>query len=103
MLIKQKVTLYFRSPILGNIIKVEATSYSTEIGAFAQYPGAVKFSWIPKRARIERGDVQTTFPSLLILDGWGHLDPQGAWEKCEAPLVRRLRRADLGVSSAHRG
>ncbi len=74
-MIERKVTIYFRSEMFGNYLKIEARSYFTEIKPYAQYPSAVKFSWVPKGARSARAFIQTYRPSLLILDGHGHPDP----------------------------
>lgn len=74
-----RATLYVRGMI--SIVKVEVSSVSTEVGAYAQYVSAVTVRYVPKGARKARGNVETYAPSTVILDGWGHPDPAGMWDE----------------------
>ncbi len=80
-LISKKVTIYTRG-VMG-VTKIEARSYLVEVGPYAQYTAAVSFAFVAKGQRNPRGTVQTFQPSLLILDGWGHPDPAGAFTPAE--------------------
>ena len=71
-----KVTVYICGAFGYN--KVEATEFSSELGPFAQYKAAVKYQYKPKGKRKLVGAVQSYKPSLLVLDGWGHPDPNDA-------------------------
>lgn len=70
-----KATLYFRGEFFGNINKVEVREVETFRAAYAQYPAAPHAVFVPKGKRTKRGVVQGYKPSLVILEGWGHVDP----------------------------
>jgi len=74
-----RVTLYFMGGL--GYSKIEASSVSLALIAYAQYASAVEVKFVPKGARKERGFVQTFQPSLIVLDGWGHPDPDGIWDE----------------------
>lgn len=70
----RRVTVYVRG-MMGNIQRIEASAFSAEVGKCAQYSSAVHFAFIPKGKRNVRSSVETSRPSLLVLDGWGHPAP----------------------------
>ena len=70
-----KVTIYFKSEFLGNVVKVEAKQIEIKVRSYAQYSQAVEFRYRKPRQRRDRGAVQTYQPSLLVLDGWNHPEP----------------------------
>lgn len=73
-LIREKVTLYYRGG-MGAYHKAEASAYYIEIGPYAQYGQAVFCYLIPKGGRSVRSFVQTFQPSLVVLKGWNHFEP----------------------------
>jgi len=82
----RKVTLYFSGEMFGNYTKIEATAFDFEITNYAQYPSAVHAVFVPKRSRNVRGMWQTSHPSLVVLEGWGHPEPAPMMdepERCE--------------------
>ena len=78
-----KCTLYFAG--LMGIVKVEAKDASTDVRPYAQYARGVYCAFRRARERLARGFVQSFQPSLLILEGWGHPEPDGIFE--DAPAV----------------
>jgi hypothetical protein len=74
---KRRVTVYF----LGGLgyVKKEASAFGHQVSEYAQYEAAVRFAMVEKGHRKPVGVVQTYKPSLVVLDGWGHPDPDGAW------------------------
>jgi hypothetical protein len=74
---KRRVTVYF----LGGLgyVKKEASAFGHQVSEYAQYKNAVRFAMVEKGCRRASGVVQTYKPSLVVLDGWGHPDPDGAW------------------------
>lgn len=80
----EKVTIYRRSEMMGNVVKVEARSVDVERVAYAQYRDAIKLQFIPKGARKPRGLVETYRSSLLVLEGWGHPDPDAIFDESKA-------------------
>lgn len=74
------VTLYIRG-MMGSIKKIECRKLSIEIVKFAQYSNAVSIEWLAKGQRREREEIETYRPTALVLDGWGHPDPDGIWDE----------------------
>lgn len=72
---KQRVTVYLMNSLMGNIQKVEARLVDHGRKPFAQYTDAVYVHFIPKGKRKVRGYTEGYKPYVLILDGWGHPDP----------------------------
>jgi hypothetical protein len=77
------VTLYTRGDTsfmsLGNIMKTECRSLKIEVGPYAQYTNAIQVTFVPKGGRRARTMVQTHAPDVLVLEGHGHMDPDGAF------------------------
>ncbi len=67
------VTLYFGG-LLG-MSKVEAKSCEIEVKPFAQYERGIYVKYVPKGKRKAREFVQSYRPSLVVLEGWGHPEP----------------------------
>ncbi len=88
-----KVTMYLNSEFGMGVVKIEATRFEVEVRPFAQYPSGVYVEFLPKGKRKMRTLVQGYKPSLLVLDGWGHPDPDSAF----MPPVERGN----GVSVQH--
>lgn len=70
----EKVTLYTTSGF-GNMVKVEARLKEHGTRKYAQYNSAPFVKYVKKRARKVTGFVQTFQPTLLIVAGWGHPEP----------------------------
>lgn len=93
-----KVTVYTRSTLLGNIVKTEARLVSHGLVRYAQYENAVEVILRPKRARKNRRYCEGYNPFVLILEGWGHVDPDGIYP--EAKKDERAVRGRYGSFSA---
>ena len=76
----EKVTLYVRSEFGMGVRKIEATKCEVEVKPYAQYERGIFVTLLPKRMRKMRSFVQAYGPSLVILEGWGHPDPDGMWD-----------------------
>ena len=74
-----KGTLYLQSSMLGSYTKIEATNIKITTGRHAQYDCAVHVRFVPKGKRSLRGFVQDYHPTLVVLEGWGHFDPDDAF------------------------
>jgi hypothetical protein len=78
-----KFTMYFNSGLGMGIVKIEATRCEVEVRPYAQYAAGIYVEFVPKGKRKAREFVQAYSPSLVVLDGWGHLDPASPWEPAE--------------------
>ena len=71
-----RVTLYLIDSLLqGGYLQIEASRAQVRRVAYAQYNTAVELTYRPKRARHDRQIMQTFQPTLVILEGWGHFQP----------------------------
>jgi hypothetical protein len=81
----KQVTIYTSNgSIMGNINKREGKLDSFRFGKYAQYPNALFVRYIPKRRRSVYEMTVTPISSsmdVLILEGWGHPNPDGIWDK----------------------
>lgn len=68
-------TVYLRSDMMGNVLKIECSKAEARRIPYAQYANAVVADFIPAQKRTARQVYQTTNPYLLILKGVGHPDP----------------------------
>jgi hypothetical protein len=68
-----KATIYLRGMI--SMTRTEVRDLRIEIRPYAQYDSAVHVSFVPKGGRSRRGFVESHSPSLVVLDGWGHVEP----------------------------
>lgn len=68
-------TLYARGSF-GALVKIECRSILVEIGPWAQYSEAVKVRLVAKGKRLEKGFTEGFRPFVLVVDGWGHPDPE---------------------------
>lgn len=78
---KRRVTVYFDGGL--GYAKIEASAFCHSVGPYAQYKAAVTLRMVRKGERKVRGTVYTS-PTFVILDGWGHPDPDGAWTDVSA-------------------
>jgi hypothetical protein len=76
-----KATLYFQGRgLIGNVQKVEVREVEVLRRQWAQYPGAVDCRFKAPRQRNWRRYTEGYRPYLVVLDGWGHPDPQGPFD-----------------------
>ena len=87
-----KATLYYTSDMGMGIRKVEVTSITVTLEPYAQYRSAVAIDFVPNGKRKVSRFVETSHPSALVLDGWGHPNPDGMWDES-------TRRINGGVGS----
>ena len=78
-----KATMYYRNDF-GGMSKVEVKEISIEVRPCAQYNAAVHVAYKAPRQRHSRRFVQHSYPSLLVLEGWGHPDPGSMYGAPEA-------------------
>jgi hypothetical protein len=76
-----KVTMYVRSEFGMGIRKIEAREATVDVKPYAQYARGIFVEFKRARERRARWFVQAYGPSLVILDGWGHPDPDGMWDE----------------------
>jgi len=74
-----KVTIYSRSEMMGNIIKIEAHLVAHGRKRYAQHHNAPFMTFIPKRKRIGRTLHKGYDPYFIIIEGWGHPEPGSMW------------------------
>lgn len=86
------VTLYLKSSFMGNIKKVECRTLRVEVRPYAQHSNAVHVYFIPKGRSKERKERETYRPATLVLEGWGHPDPDSDWDES-------TRKTEANVSS----
>lgn len=88
-----KATLYRRGDFLGAIHKIEVRAISVTREKYAQYASAVHVEYIEPRQKRARMFVDSHKPSVLVLEGWGHPDPDSAFgsEEQAAPGVTLSR------------
>lgn len=74
-----KVTIYQRG--MMGYYKREVMEFEVETGVkYAQFDNAVRYAYRKPRARRWMQGHETTFPSLVVLSGWGHFDPKDSFE-----------------------
>jgi hypothetical protein len=73
----EKVTLYRTSSLMGNVVRIEAVGLELSREPWAQYADAFALKWRLPRARSWLGTHFDADRNLLILRGWGHLEPDG--------------------------
>jgi NADH:ubiquinone oxidoreductase subunit len=71
-LIKKKVTIYKKSEFGMGHNSYEASAYFAQSRPYAQFRNAFEVTFIPKGAQKLRHYYETSHPSTLILEGWGH-------------------------------
>jgi len=59
--------------------KVETRTLDVRVIEYAQYARAVRVNFIPKGMRRGRELTQHYKPNIVILEGWGHVDPPSAF------------------------
>jgi hypothetical protein len=71
-LAKKKITIYRKSEYGMGYHSFEASAYFAQSRPYAQHRNAFEVFFIPKGAQKMRHFYETTSPSTLILEGWGH-------------------------------
>lgn len=79
--------MYVRSEFGMGVKRIEATLHDVGVRQYAQYERGVYARFTPKRKRKERHLVQAYGPSLVILEGWGHPEPDGMFLPAEPSKV----------------
>ena len=74
----QKVTIYFTSDFIGNIVKTEARLHEAGNRRYAQYEDAPYLKFTRKRKRKKSGWVGTSHPYALVVEGWDAPEPDSA-------------------------
>lgn len=74
-----KCTLYYMGDMSFGYSKIEVKQAKVTRCRWAQYPGAVRLEMLKQRARRWQGFVQGYRPTLVIVDGWNHIDPPSAF------------------------
>jgi hypothetical protein len=77
-----KVTMYLMGGL--GMVKVEAKECEVRVAPCAQYSRALHVTFKAPRQRNARGTVLTYKPTLLVLEGWGHPDPDSAFGEEQA-------------------
>lgn len=72
MLVKKKVTIYKRGEFGMGHGRIEASAYFLQSRPWAQYKHAFEVTYLPKGAKKMRHFIETSHPTTLILEGWGH-------------------------------
>jgi len=77
----KKATIYVETEgiCLGNIRKIEVSEVEVLRKSWAQYPSAVQCRYKQPRQRKWRGYTEGYRPYLVVLEGWGHPDPDSPW------------------------
>lgn len=92
-LTKQKVTIYFQGAF--GTQKIEAREWGFSYGKYAQYSNACNIAFKQPRKRKSRLLRETSHPSAVVVEGWGHPDPQSPWTQPEETatgcIVRKSR------------
>jgi hypothetical protein len=78
-----KVTIYYVGEFGMGVRKIEAKEVTICVGPFAQYASAIEVTFKAPRQRRSRYFRQTSHPSILVLDGWGHPDPEAIFKAPE--------------------
>lgn len=73
---REKVTVYYTSEFLGNIVKHEGKLLETGRKKYAQYDSAPYVNFIPKRKRNAVQIMKTFQPYILVVRGWDAPDPE---------------------------
>ena len=81
------------------IRKVEVTSITVTLEPYAQYRSAVAIDFVPNGKRKASRLVETSHPSALVLDGWGHPNPDSMWDES----TRRIKGGVGAVEGRYSG
>jgi len=68
-------TIYRSGEFMGNFYKLDCRAAKVAFGKYAQYESAVFVQFLAKGKRVWREFVQTYKPSVVILPGVGHFEP----------------------------
>jgi len=90
---RRKVTIYSRSDFMGNIVKCEARLVEHGRRKYAQYDAAPFVKFIPKGKRKVRGILKGYNSYFVIIDGWGHPDPDSPWTELDHSGVLPTQRS----------
>lgn len=88
-----RVTIYKIGEFGMGYRKIEASRVAWGFGRYAQYDNAVTVEFTPKGARKALEFVETRHASTIILDGWGHPDPDSMWGEANGGTQTSRHRA----------
>ena len=76
-----KATIFLQQSgfLLGSVVKVEVREIEVLRRQWAQYPGAVYCTYKEPRQKRSRRYIEGYHPYLVVLDGWGHPEPDSPW------------------------
>lgn len=77
----RKVTVYRKSELMGNIVKREMKLVEHGLMEYAQYKSAPFVCGVIKRKRSASRFVETFRPYMIIVEGWGNIEPNGLYSK----------------------
>jgi len=77
----KKATIYLTTEgiSLGNVHKLEVREVEVIRKPWAQYPSAVQCKYLLPRKRNWSGRTGSYKPYIVVLEGWGHPDPDSPW------------------------
>ena len=75
--LRKKVTIYRQREMGMGYNRIEATSFFHQLIPYAQYPQAHQVIFTPKGARKPREYMDTYRPTTIVIEGWGHPEPEG--------------------------
>lgn len=77
----QKVTVYRKNSMFGNVVKTEMKLIEFGKAKYAQYNNAPFVAGIPKRKRKASLFRETYNPYMLIVEGWDNINPNGMYDE----------------------
>lgn len=80
-----EITVYYRTSMMGSIVKQEGKLRAVGRKPYAQYPNAGFVEYVPKRKRNGLRLFQTFQPYMLVLKGHGHPNPTDLFGVVLAP------------------
>jgi len=88
-----RATIYINT--MFGWIRQEARDVSHSVGPYAQYRKGVHVVFTPKGARKPRGFSLGSDPAVVILQGWGHPDPDAREESNFFSMLGTKQQADF--------
>ena len=85
-----KCTMYFKGGL--GIVAVRCTKVAVTSGKYAQYSDALFITYRETRKRKDRTMTQTSFPSVLVVEGHDTPEPDGIWGSHEVTPTATISR-----------
>lgn len=80
----ERVTIYLLGEFLSTVQKIECTKWDVRRVKYAQYNDAVRTTFVQKGKRKAYQKTDGYRPFVLVLEGWGHLDPESGFTTIQA-------------------